>query len=112
MVPNLNEAIADLDGKLFPLGWTKVLWRTKVKHPSSARLILLGVRESIRRQVKRYGFLSTAMYVDTAKRALAKGYDWAELSWTRDDDTPINLGIRAMGAEVYKTYRVYEKAIV
>jgi hypothetical protein len=111
MVPNLNEAIADLDGKLFPLGWTKVLWRTKVKHPSSARLILLGVRESIRRQVKRYGFLSTAMYVETAKRALAKGYDWAELSWTRDDDAPINLGIRAMGAEVYKTYRVFQKNI-
>jgi hypothetical protein len=112
MVPNLNEAIADLDGKLFPFGWTKLLWRTKVRHPSSARLILLGVRESIRRQVKRYGFLSTAMYVDCAKRGYTKGYDWAELSWTRDDDAPINLGIRAMGADVYKTYRVYEKTIV
>jgi hypothetical protein len=73
--------------------------------------MLLGVRESIRRQVKRYGFLSTAMYVETAKRAHVKGYDWAELSWTRDDDAPVNLGIRAMGAEVYKTYRVFQKNI-
>jgi hypothetical protein len=111
MIPNLNEAIADLDGKLFPFGWTKLLWRTKVRHPSSARLILLGLRESYRRQVKRYGFLSTAMYVDCAKRGREKGYDWAELSWTRDDDAPINLGIRSMGASVYKTYRVYQKAI-
>jgi hypothetical protein len=41
MVPNLNEAIADLGGKMFPFGWTKLLWRTKVRHPTSARLILL-----------------------------------------------------------------------
>jgi hypothetical protein len=111
MVPNLNEAIADLRGKLFPFGWAKVLWRTKVKHPVSARLMLLGVRESIRKNVRRYGFLATAMYADIARRGYAHGYDWAELSWTREDDVPINLGIRAMGAEVYKTYRVYQKAI-
>ena len=110
-VPNLNEAIADLDGKLFPFGWAKLLWRTKVKHPKSARLILLGVREAVRRNVKRYGFLASAMYVEVAKRGLAKGYEWAELSWTREDDQPINLGIRSMGARVYKTYRVYEKSI-
>ena len=110
-VPNLNEAIADLGGKLFPFGLAKLLWRTKVRHPRSARLILLGVRESLRRNVKGYGFLSAAMYVEIAKRGLAKGYEWAELSWTREDDAPINLGIRSMGAEVYKTYRVYEKSL-
>ena len=110
-VPNLNEAITDLDGKLFPFGWAKLLYRTKVKHPDSARLILLGVRESIRRNVKRYGFLSAAMYVEVARRGRDKGYKWAELSWTREDDAPINLGIRSMGAAVYKTYRVYEKQL-
>jgi hypothetical protein len=61
--------------------------------------------------VKRYGFLSAAMYVEAAKRGLGKGYDWAELSWTREDDAPINLGIRSMGAQVYKTYRVYDKRL-
>jgi hypothetical protein len=111
IVPNLNEIIADLDGKLFPLGWAKLLWRTKVKHPKSARLILLGVRSAIRNNVKRYGFLSAAMYVEAAKRGLGKGYDWAELSWTREDDAPINLGIRSMGAQVYKTYRIYDKRL-
>jgi hypothetical protein len=110
-VPNLNEAIADLDGSLLPFGWAKLLWRTKVRHPASARLILLGLRESVRRNVKRYGFLSTAMYAEVAKRGRAKGYRWAELSWTREDDAPINLGIRSMGGTVYKTYRVYQKEL-
>jgi len=110
-VPNLNEVIQDLDGKLFPFGWAKLLYRTKVKRPGSARLILLGVREAVRKNVKRYGYLSAAMYVEVAKRGMAKGYTWAELSWTREDDAPINLGIRSMGARIYKTYRVYEKPI-
>jgi hypothetical protein len=111
VIPNLNEAIADLDGKLFPFGWAKLLWRAKVGHLSTARLILLGVREQIRKNVKKYGFLSAAMYVEVARRGLAKGYGWAELSWTREDDAPINLGIRSMGASIYKTYRVYQKAL-
>lgn len=111
-VPNLNEVIADMNGQLFPFGWAKLLYRTKVKSPKSARLILLGVREAIRKNVKRYGYLSAAMYVEVAKRGMAKGYRWAELSWTREDDSPINLGIRSMGATVYKKYRVYQKPLV
>lgn len=110
-VPNLNEVIGDLEGSLFPFGWAKLLYRTKVKHPHSARLILLGVREAIRKNVKKYGFLSAAMYVEVAQRGKAKGYEWGELSWTREDDAPINLGIRSMGARIYKKYRVYEKPL-
>jgi hypothetical protein len=110
-IPNLNEAIRDLDGKLFPFGWAKLLYRTKVQHPTSARLIILGVREEIRKNVKRYGYLSAAMYVEVAKRGAAKGYAWGELSWTREDDAPINLGIRSMGGRIYKKYRVYEQPL-
>ena len=95
-----------LDGILFP-----GLWRVKVKHPRSTRLILLGVREEVRKNVKRYGGLSAAMYVEVARRGVAKGYEWGELSWTREDDAPINLGIRAMGAKIYKRYRMFEKTV-
>jgi hypothetical protein len=111
MLPNLNEAIQDLDGKLLPLGALKLLWRIKVKRPRSTRLMMLGIRKEITKNVKRYGGLSAAMYVEVAKRGVAKGYQWGELSWTREDDAPINLGIRSMGAKVYKKYRVYNKAL-
>jgi hypothetical protein len=110
-VPNLNEAIADMGGRLLPLNWARLLWRTKLRTLHSSRLILLGVREQYRR-MKRYGGLSAAMYVEVAQRGFAKGYRWAELSWTREDDRPINLGIESMGARIYKKYRVYEKQIV
>jgi hypothetical protein len=111
MIPNVNEAIADLDGKLFPFGLAKLLWRVKVKHPKSCRLIMLGIKGDLRHNLKRYGGLSAAMYMEVAKRGKSKGYEWAELSWTREDDAPINLGIRSMGAKAYKKYRVYQKSI-
>lgn len=110
-LPNLNEAIHDLGGKLFPFGFAKLLWRVKVKHPKTARLMMLGIHKDVRSNVKRYGGLSSAMYVELRNRAYAKGYEWAELSWTREDDAPVNLGIRAMGGKIYKRYRVYEKAL-
>ena len=115
MLPNVNEALAGLDGKLFnyglPIGAARLLWNLKVRHPKSTRLMMLGIRRNVRQNVKRYGGLSAAMYVEVAKRGAAKGYKWGELSWTREDDAPINLGIRSMGAYVYKKYRVYKKAL-
>jgi hypothetical protein len=113
MVPNLNEAIHDMNGKLLPLNWARLLWRTKVKHPKTTRLMLLGLKNEVRQNIKRYGGLSAAMYVECAKRGMAKGYKWSEMSWTREDDKPINLGIRSMlGTNgPYKRYRVYDKAL-
>jgi len=109
-LPNVNEVIGDLGGKLFPFGFARLLWRTKVKHPRSGRLLMLGLRPELR-GVKRYGGLSLAMYVELSKRGLASGYEWAELSWTLEDNHPVNLGIRAMGGTLYKRYRIYEKEL-
>ena len=109
-LPNLNEAIADLQGKLMPFGIVKLLWRTKVRHLRSARLLLLGVREELQRN-KKLGGMSLAMCVELARRGTAKGYEWAELGWTLEDNHLINLGIRAMGAKVTKRFRVYERAL-
>lgn len=109
-LPNVNELIADLQGKLLPLGWAKLLWRLKVKGPRTGRLMMLGIRQELR-GVRKYAGLSMAMYVEIARRAQRMGYEWAELSWTLEDNRPISAGILAMGGRVYKKYRVYEKQI-
>jgi hypothetical protein len=109
-LPNLNEAARDLRGKLFPFGVFKLLYRLKVKQPRSARLVLLGIRGELRGK-KRYGALSTAVYAELARRGIEKGYEWAELGWTLEDNHPINLGIKAMRGKVYKRYRVYERPL-
>lgn len=112
MLPNINEALADLRGKLLPFGLAKLLWRLKVRHPSSTRLMMLGIRGAARHNIRRYGGLSAAMYLEVKQRAVAKGYTWGELSWTREDDGAINAGIRMMGAKPYKRYRIYHKPLV
>jgi hypothetical protein len=109
-LPNVNELIGDLNGKLLPFGLPKLLWRLKVKGPRSARLILLGIRKKFRMS-KRYGGLSTYLYVEMNESAKRLGIRSGELSWTLEDNAPVNLGIKFMGGKVYKRYRVYEKAL-
>lgn len=107
-LPNIHEMIGDLDGKLFPFGLAKLLWRLKVKGPKSARLIILGIRKKFR-HVKRFGGLSAALYVEMNDRGKKLGMEWGELSWTLEDNAPVNLGIKMMGGKIYKKYRVFSK---
>jgi hypothetical protein len=109
-LPNLNEMIADLDGKLLPLGWAKLLYRLKVKGPKSGRLIILGIRKKFR-NVRKYAALSAFLYGEMNDSGKRLGIQWGELSWTLEDNGPVNAGIRMMGGEVYKRYRVYGKDI-
>jgi len=109
-LPNMNESIADLGGKLLPLGWAKLLWRLKVQRPKTARLCLLGIKRQYR-NVKRYGALSMAMIAEVQTQGRALGVEWGELSWTLEDNAPVNMAIKMMRGQVYKRYRLYEKAI-
>jgi hypothetical protein len=109
-IPNLNEFIHDLGGKLSPLGMAKLLWRFKVQGGKTARLALLGIRKKFR-STKKYGALSAFMYSALSKSGAKLGIEWGELSWTLEDNTPVNLGIKLMGGNVYKKYRLYEREL-
>ena len=109
-IPNLNELVQDLHGKLFPLGLPKLAWRLRVRGPRSARLILLGIRKKWR-NVRKYAALSAFMYAEMNEGGKKLGIREGELGWTLEDNGRVNAGIQLMGAKHYKTYRVYEKVI-
>ncbi|MCC6215250.1 MAG: hypothetical protein IT376_10295 [Polyangiaceae bacterium] len=109
-LPNVNEMIGDLNGKLLPFGVAKLLWRLKVRGPSSARLLILGIRKRWR-HVRKYAALSAYLYVRMNEAAARAGIRWGELSWTLEDNAPVNVGIKMMGGTIYKTYRIYERAL-
>src|SRR5262249_10836398 len=67
-IPNVNEAIRDLRGQLFPFGFARMLWRLKVEGPKSGRLLILGIHKKWR-HVRRYGGLSAYMYVEMNRAA-------------------------------------------
>jgi hypothetical protein len=109
-LPNLNELVRDMHGKLFPLGLAKLVWRLKVSGPKSARLILLGIRTKWR-NVRKYAALSAFMYAFMNEGGKKLGIREGELGWTLEDNGRVNAGIEMMGARLYKKYRVYERAL-
>lgn len=108
-LPNLNEAIKDLNGRLFPFGLPKLFYRLKTKKIHSARLILLGIKKEFRGDI--LGGLVILLYTEMHRRSQELGHWGGELSWTLEDNQKINHGIELMGGERYKTYRIYERAI-
>ena len=109
-LPNVNELVRDLGGKLFPLGLPKLLWRLKVEGPRSARLIFLGIRKKWR-HVRKYAGLSAFMYAEMNEGGRKLGMREGELGWTLEDNGRMNAGIQLMGGKIYKRYRIYEKAL-
>ncbi len=109
-LPNINEAIADLSGRLLPLGWAKLLWRLKVRGTRSARMPLMGVRKKYQGTQKG---AALALGVIEAVRSwhAEHGAREAELSWVLEDNRPTHDIIRMVGGRPYKTYRVYEKSL-
>ncbi len=109
-VPNINEAIKDLGGKLLPLGLIKLLWRIKVKYPKTARVPLMGVRKKF--QNTRLGPLLAFMLIDVEREKLhAKGAEDIELSWILENNAGMRNIIQSIGGREYKRYRVYEKEL-
>ncbi len=111
LIPNLNEVIADLDGRLLPFGWAKLLWRLKVRSPKTARVALMGVRQKY--QNTRLGpalaFRSIqALYEPTMKRNMEK----MEMSWILEQNKGIRNIIEKVGGVVSKRYRLYQKSLL
>jgi GNAT superfamily N-acetyltransferase len=109
-LPNVNEATADLRGRLLPLGWVKLLWRLKVGRLRTLRVPLMGVRREYHGTLIGAA-LMTFMFDTIRAAAYARGFREAELSWVLEDNRPMQHISERMGARVYKRYRLYEKAL-
>ncbi len=109
-LPNLNELIQDLQGKLLPLGFMKLLYRLKVRGPRTGRLVILGIRKKYR-HVRKYAALSAFLYAEMNNSGRQIGMTHGELGWTLEDNGPVNVGIKVMGGRVSKKYRVFTKSI-
>jgi hypothetical protein len=108
--PNLNEIIRDLNGRLFPFGWLKLIWRLKMRGPTTARIPLMGVRK--RYQDSPMGTALVFMLINAVQApVIRRGIRDAELSWILDDNTGMRKMLEAIGAIQYKRYRIYQKEL-
>lgn len=110
LLPNVNEAIRDLDGKLLPFGWAKLLWRLKVSGVKTGRVPLMGVKRKFAKDYR--GQILPFMIIDKMRsEALKAGIEEVEMSWILEDNKPMRAIIESAGSDRYKTYRLYEKAL-
>jgi GNAT superfamily N-acetyltransferase len=103
-LPNYNEILRGLDGRLFPFGFIKLLLnRSKIK---GMRAAVFGLMPEFR-----HTGLSYLLYSELEKRAVRQGYEWGELSWQLEDNEAINRFATSIGARLDKRYRIYERRI-
>src|SRR5437588_4036766 len=107
-VPDINVALKHINGRLttfgLPIGLAKLLYykaRTK-----TARLVALGVVPKFRR----HGIAEILVLRIIEDAMIERGFT-GELSLTLEDNHTINRFLGAIGAERYKSYRIYSRAI-
>ncbi len=103
-LPNYNEVLIKLNGKLTPWNMARILLgRRKIR---SMRAPVFGILKEYR-----MSGLSYLLFDEIVRRGKARGYEWCEMSWMLENNDAINRFSLSVGAKVYKKYRIYQKSI-
>jgi len=110
-IPDMNELIRDLDGKLFPFGWAKLLWRLRNPKTSRARVPLMGVAKKLHHT--RLASQLAFMLIEFTRRDLVKnfGVTIGEFGWILEDNKGMLSIAELPGARVNHRFRIYEKGL-
>jgi hypothetical protein len=111
LLPDINSAIADLNGRLLPFGWAKLLWRLKVRFPKACRIPLMGVRQKYQNTI--FGPTMAYMLIESViGPGMARKGETVEMSWILDSNKVTRNMIEKFGGKITKRYRMYEKALI
>jgi hypothetical protein len=103
-IPNINEILHKMNGRLFPFGWLKfLLGFRKIKR---VRVIIMGVVKEYRKRG-----IDAAFYVDTFNIGKNLGFTEGEMGWILEDNDIMNRSIEMFGGRLYRRYRLYEKQL-
>jgi GNAT superfamily N-acetyltransferase len=102
-LPDYNQVLAHLNGRLLPFGWIKALyWRRKI---DAVRVFALGVKPAYQHTGIAARFYQ--LHFDAAERTPQKG---GEMGWILETNRPMNRAMEGMGGEIVRRFRVYERA--
>lgn len=99
-LPDFNQALKHVNGRLFPFGILKLLWyRRKI---DCLRVFTLGLKPEYRRRG-----LDALLYLRLHQNGLPVGLARGEAAWILEDNWGMRRGLERMGGTVSRTYRVY-----
>ena len=103
-VPDVNQVLAGMDGRLLPTGWLKYLRKGRVI--DRVRVGFLGVKPEYQ-----HTGVAAKLYVEHFDMAAVRPQTGGEMGWILETNTPMNRGMEAMGGRVVKRYRIYERML-
>jgi GNAT superfamily N-acetyltransferase len=104
-LPDINQVMARLDGRLFPFGWLKFL-RGK-RRIDQLRVLALGVTHAYR-----HTGVAAGLYLRHLEEAAKPGgISGGEMGWILETNEPMNRAMEGMGGKVVKKYRLYDRAL-
>lgn len=103
-LPDYNQAIKKMNGKMFPFGFLKFLYyKRKINR---IRFFVLFVVPEYRKKG-----VTSVMYLKTYLNALKKGYTELEGSTIWEYNRDMMNDVESFGAKINITYRIYQKEI-
>ncbi|HEX5990666.1 MAG TPA: hypothetical protein VFY75_10705 [Solirubrobacterales bacterium] len=104
-LPDINQVLAGLDGRLLPFGWAKfLLGRRKIDR---LRVFALGVKHDYR-----HTGVAAGLYLEHIKLAAQPDkIHWGEMGWILETNKPMNRAMEGMGGKIVKKYRLYERSL-
>jgi hypothetical protein len=104
-LPDINQVMADLNGRLLPFGWAKfLLGRRKIDR---LRVFALGVKHDYR-----HTGVAAGLYLEHIKLAAQPDkIHWGEMGWILETNKPMNRAMEGMGGKIVKKYRLYERSL-
>lgn len=104
-IPDINQILIKIrKGRLLPTGILKLLFG--LKKINYYRVITLGVIEEYRKMG-----IEACFYAKIIKLGMDMKLKGAEGSWILETNDMMNKALQNINGKVYKTYRIYEKAL-
>ena len=103
-LPDFNQALKPINGRLFPFGLFKLLWH--MRRIDRMRMITLGIKAQ-----HRVRGVDALLYLHMIRAAMGSPYRWCECSWILEDNHKMHQTMARVMGRVYKRYRVYERPL-
>jgi GNAT superfamily N-acetyltransferase len=101
-VPDINQVLKRMKGRVFPTGWWHYLRRHRIV--DRCRVGFLGVKPAYQHTGVAAGLY--AEHFDMAEQTPVRG---GEMGWILETNKAMNRAMKAMGGEIVKRYRIYER---
>jgi GNAT superfamily N-acetyltransferase len=103
-VPDINQVLKRMDGRVLPLGWWHYLNRRRIV--DRVRVGFLGVRPAYQ-----HTGVAAGLYAEHFRMAEVTRIKGGEMGWILESNKAMNRAMAAMGGRIVKRFRVYERGL-